>query len=142
MKKYSQDFLNQILADYPHMSTREVALKYGLTESKVHGIACSRKIKKDPEYMKQMLARTNENLFKYGKAHRYKKGDITWNKGKYMRVSVATEFKKGHKPHNYKPVGENHCGWIPGEEGSRSQEMESSTSHSMGGSQWTNTTPT
>lgn len=105
MKKYSQDFLDQILADYPHMSTREVALKYGLTESKVHGIACSRKIKKDPEYMKQMLARTNENLFKYGKAHRYKKGDITWNKGKYMRVSVATEFKKGHKPHNYKPVG-------------------------------------
>jgi hypothetical protein len=105
MKKYSQEFLDQILADYPHMSTREVALKYGLTESKVHGIACSRKVKKNADYMAEMLARTNENLFKYGKAHRYKKGETPWNKGKYMRHSVATEFKKGQMPHNYRPVG-------------------------------------
>jgi len=105
MKKYSQEFIDQILADYPHMNTHDVAVKYGLTQSKVNNIACSRKVKKSAEYMAQMLARTNENLLKYGKAHRYKKGDVSWNKGKYMRVSIATEFKIGQKPHNYKPVG-------------------------------------
>ena len=105
MKKYSQDFLNQILADYPHMSTREVALKYGLTEGKVHNIACKRKVKKTHEYMAEMLARTNKNLLESGKVYRYKKGEAPWNKGKYMRVSIATEFTKGNKPHNYRPVG-------------------------------------
>lgn len=105
MRKYSQEFIDQILADYPHMSTREIALKYGLTEGKVHNIACSRKVKKTPEYMKDMLSRTNKNLLDLGKAHRYKKGESPWNKGKYMRVSVATEFTKGQVPHNYRPVG-------------------------------------
>lgn len=105
MRKYSQEFLNQILADYQTMSTREVALKYGLSASKVHGIASIRKVKKNPEYMKDMLARTSKNLTESGKQHRYKKGEAPWNKGKYMRVSVATEFTKGQMPHNYRPVG-------------------------------------
>lgn len=105
MRKYSQEFIDKILADYPHMSTHDVAVKHGLTMSKVHNIACKRKVKKTPEYMAEMLARTNKNLLESGKAHRYKKGDVSWNKGKYMRMSIATEFKKGQKPHNYKPVG-------------------------------------
>ena len=105
MRKYSQEFIDNILADYPHISTREVALKYGLTESKVHNIACKRKVKKTPEYMAEMLARTNKNLLESGKVYRYKKGEAPWNKGKYMRVSIATEFTKGNKPHNYRPVG-------------------------------------
>lgn len=105
MKKYNQEFIDQILADYPHMSTHDVAVKYGLTESKVNNIASSRKVKKSPEYMAEMLARTNKNLLESGKVYRYKKGGTSWNKGKYMRLHPATEFKKGQVPHNYKPVG-------------------------------------
>ena len=105
MKKYSQEFIAQILADYPHMSTHDIAVKYGLTISKVHGIAIIRNVKKSPEYMADMLARTNKNLLESGKVYRYKKGESPWNKGKYMRVSVATEFTKGQMPHNYRPVG-------------------------------------
>jgi transposase-like protein len=105
MKKYSQEFLDQILADYQTMSTREVALKYGISASKVYGIASIRQVKKNPEYMKKMLAITNKNLLESGKVHRFKKGNVSWNKGKYMRVSQSTEFKKGQMPHNYRPVG-------------------------------------
>ena len=105
MRKYSQEFIDNILADYPHMSTHDVAVKHGLTMSKVHNIACKRKVKKTHEYMAEMLARTNKNLLESGKVYRYKKGEAPWNKGKYMRVSIATEFTKGNKPHNYRPVG-------------------------------------
>lgn len=35
----------------------------------------------------------------------FKKGQVSWNKGKYVRYSEATEFKKGQKPKNTHPVG-------------------------------------
>ncbi|MFQ5633537.1 MAG: HNH endonuclease signature motif containing protein [bacterium] len=35
----------------------------------------------------------------------FKKGQTAWNKGKYMRVSRRTEFKKGHLPANTKHDG-------------------------------------
>lgn len=43
---------------------------------------------------------------KNGLDRRFKKGDIPFNKGKKgIRVSPGTEFKKGHIPKNYLPVG-------------------------------------
>lgn len=37
---------------------------------------------------------------------RFVKGQPSWAKGKKLgRRSIETEFKKGHKPHNYKPIG-------------------------------------
>ncbi|MGZ5053503.1 MAG: HNH endonuclease signature motif containing protein, partial [Methylobacter sp.] len=36
----------------------------------------------------------------------FKSGDISWNKGAIgVRVSPATEFKKGNAPHNVLPIG-------------------------------------
>ncbi|MCL2215425.1 MAG: HNH endonuclease [Defluviitaleaceae bacterium] len=40
-----------------------------------------------------------------GRDTKFKKGQISHNKGKYVRYSRETEFKKGHMPHNHKPVG-------------------------------------
>lgn len=105
MKKISQDIIDKIVADYPHMHTKDLAKKHGVALSTCYHIAGNRKIKKTPERFAAMLKETNKNLTESGKAHRYKKGDPAWNKGKYMRVSQATEFKKGQMPHNYKPVG-------------------------------------
>lgn len=105
MKKYSQEFLDQLLADYPHMSTYDLAVKYGLTASKIYNIARNRNIKKSPEYISDMLRTTSRNILDTGKAHRFQKGHLSWNKGKYMRVSQKTEFKKGQMPHNFRPVG-------------------------------------
>ena len=46
----------------------------------------------------------NNNL-STGRTGRFYKGQPAHNKGKYIRCSPATEFAKGHVPHNYRPVG-------------------------------------
>ena len=45
------------------------------------------------------------NKLDTGRTGRFYKGQPAHNKGKYSRRSPATEFAKGHVPHNYKPVG-------------------------------------
>jgi len=105
MRKLSQHILDNIVAEYPHTDTKELAQKYGVSITTCYHIAGNRKIKKSPEIYAAMLQKTNENLLSSGKVHRFKKGHLSWNKGKYMRVSPGTEFKKGQMPHNYKPVG-------------------------------------
>ena len=51
---------------------------------------------------------TNKGWFKKGcvPVNKFEKGHVPWNKGKkgYMGAN-KTSFKKGDKPHNYKPVG-------------------------------------
>jgi hypothetical protein len=105
MKKLSQEIVDKIVAEYPHTDTKELAAKYGVSITTCYHIAGNRKIKKSPEIYAAMLQKTNKNLLESGKVHRYKKGDTAWNKGQYMRMNPATEFKKGNMPHNYKPVG-------------------------------------
>ena len=105
MRKHSLELINSIVAEYPYTDTKELAQKYGIPIYTCYQIASNRNVKKTPEVYAAMLQKTNENLLSSGKIHRFKKGHTSWNKGKYMRVSPPTEFKKGHKPHNYKPVG-------------------------------------
>jgi len=40
-----------------------------------------------------------------GRDTKFKKGQTSHNKGKYVRYSPATEFKKGQMPRNHRPVG-------------------------------------
>ena len=105
MKKISQEIIDKIVAEYPNTDTKELAAKYGVSITTCYHIAGNRKIKKSPEIYAAMLQKTNKNLLESGKVHRYKKGHIAWNKGQYVRMNPATEFKKGQMPHNYKPVG-------------------------------------
>jgi hypothetical protein len=105
MKKYSQELIDKICAEYPHTYTKELAEKYGISVKKIHNIVNNRQVKKTPEHIEKMLQMTNNNLLESGKVHRFQKGQTSWNKGKYMRVSEKTEFKMGHMPHNYRPVG-------------------------------------
>jgi len=105
MKRHSLELINNIVAEYPHSDTKELAQKYGISVSTCYQIASNRNVKTTPEVYAAMLQKTNENLLSSGKIHRFKKGHSSWNKGKYMRVSPCTEFKKGCMPHNYKPVG-------------------------------------
>jgi hypothetical protein len=105
MKKLSQEIIDKIVAEYPHTDTKELSEKHGIPLSTCYHIAGNRKIRKTPERYAAMLHKTNKNLLESGKVHRYKKGHIAWNKGQYMRLNPATEFKKGQMPHNYKPVG-------------------------------------
>jgi hypothetical protein len=50
--------------------------------------------------------RFNPAMVSAGIPHRFQKGHVPANKGqKGIRVSPATEFKKGQMPHNWTPVG-------------------------------------
>ncbi|UBH10103.1 HNH endonuclease signature motif containing protein [Macrococcus armenti] len=45
---------------------------------------------------------------KSGLTGKFEKGHTSWNKGKTMKVTgrmAETQFKKGHRPLNYRPVG-------------------------------------
>ena len=47
----------------------------------------------------------NRYKVKTGRDTKFKKGQISHNKGKYCRYSPKSEFKKGNRPYNYKPLG-------------------------------------
>lgn len=56
--------------------------------------------------VQQIRAVCNRRKIQNGESGHFQKGSIPFNKGrKGVRVSQATEFKKGNKPWNYKPIG-------------------------------------
>ena len=105
MRKYSQELIDKICQDYPHYYTKDLAVKYGVSTRMIDNLSSKYNLHKSPEHRAKMLAETYRNLEESGKHYRYQKGHVSWNKGKYMRLSERTEFKKGQKPHNYRPVG-------------------------------------
>lgn len=54
---------------------------------------------------KALLGTLKRYNIKTGRDTKFKSGQISWNKGKHVRQSPATEFKKGSLPHNTKTDG-------------------------------------
>lgn len=55
-----------------------------------------------------MKSVTNNHKIRSGRTGRFESGSSSWNKGKKMKPnanSQGTQFKKGHRPHNYQPIG-------------------------------------
>ena len=95
---------------YPSYSTEEVAKAIGRSVSSVYNAAFNLDLKKSPEYLEQHRRLGGERLLKSGKAHRFPKGHVPVNKGirqpGWAPGNMAkTQFKKGQKGHNWKPVG-------------------------------------
>lgn len=54
----------------------------------------------------QIKGAITRNKLNTGRTGRFEEGHATWNKGtKGLTKANVTSFKKGHKPHNYKPLG-------------------------------------
>ena len=54
----------------------------------------------------QIKGAITRNKLNTGRTGRFEKGHATWNKGtKGLTKANVTSFKKGQKPHNYKPLG-------------------------------------
>ena len=52
-----------------------------------------------------MQAQSARKLHEAGKAHRFKPGHATWNKGTHIDNGAWHRFEKGHTPWHTRPVG-------------------------------------
>lgn len=101
---------NEIIRQrFPHERTQSIADDLGLSYSQVANRAFTMGLKKTLEFKKsESSGRTN--LLKAGKKFRFKKGNVPFNKGKEMPAEIyekvkATMWKKGNRPHNWRPNG-------------------------------------
>jgi hypothetical protein len=101
---------NEIIRQrFPHERTQGIADDLGLTYSQVANRAFSMGLKKTLEF-KSSESSGRQNLINGGKKFRFTPGHTPFNKGKEMPTEVyekvkATTFKKGNRPHNWKPDG-------------------------------------
>jgi hypothetical protein len=101
---------NEIIRQrFPHERTQGIADDLGLSYSQVANRAFSMGLKKTLEF-KRSESSGRTNLIEGGKKFRYTPGHTPFNKGKEMPAEIyekvkATMFKKGNRPHNWKPDG-------------------------------------
>lgn len=92
---------------YPNESTLELAklFRRSLTSTYQHAVRLG--LRKTPEYMASPTACRLRRADKVGAATRFRAGQSPWNKGlKGLDIGgKATQFKKGHRPPHYHPVG-------------------------------------
>jgi hypothetical protein len=101
---------NEIIRQrFPHERTQGIADDLGLSYSQVASRASTMGLKKTLEF-KQSESSGRTNLIEGGKKFRFKKGNVPFNKGKEMPAEIyekvkATMWKKGNRPHNWRPNG-------------------------------------
>lgn len=91
--------IEELKRDYPYVSNKELAERYGVNIKSLGVIALKLGLRKSSEYMKRCGVKTQ-----------FKPGCIPANKGKKMpeHVYIACSksmFKKGNIPHNLVPIG-------------------------------------
>lgn len=107
-KEWSSEEIEIIKLRFPFEKTAKIAKDLGCTYSQVQKKAKDLNLEKSKVFNAKVRKETTENLLNGGKKHRFKKGNIPYNKGKKIDVggrSVETRFKKGHLPHNTKKNG-------------------------------------
>ena len=88
---------------YPTTLTAILAAELGISINAINNAAFKRGIKKTAEY-KSALTRSAS----HGVGNRFQPGHATWNKGLSMPArgrAVETQFKKGQRTHNTRPLG-------------------------------------
>lgn len=100
--------VEMLVAQYPHMHSATVAVMVQRPLPAVYAKAYELGLRKTPAFLASPAA-GRMNVARMGGPTRFKKGQASWNKGrKGMRVggrAPETQFPKGHKPHNWVPVG-------------------------------------
>ena len=102
--------VNEIIKKrFPYERTQIIADDLGMTYSQVANRAFYMGLKKSEEFKKSNQS-GRYNLIKAGEKFRFKPGHVPLNKGKKMDKTMYdklknTMFKKGNRPHNWKPDG-------------------------------------
>ena len=94
-----------LIEHYPHKSTKQVAEILGRSIAQCYAKAHALQLHKTPEYL---ATEASGRLQKGNQATQFTKGNVPWNKGmKGLDIGgKETRFKKGDKPANHRPVGE------------------------------------
>lgn len=103
-----RDVLRALYVDY---SAAECAAAMGMTEKQVQMQAKALGLRKSLEWIARRAAERSARPDHGGRAHQFRPGHATWNKGKPFNSggrSVETRFKPGRPPseaRNYAPIG-------------------------------------
>lgn len=98
----------QLVAQFPHMSTRIIAAMLERSVSCTYQRAYTLGLRKADTYLAGPGAGRLRPGDRRGAASRFPKGHAPWNKGAHYVAggrSAETRFKKGMMPHNWRPVG-------------------------------------
>ena len=93
---------------YPHDHTASLAKEMALRIEQIYARAARLGLCKTPEYLASPDACRLRRGSEVGKGHRFKKGQSSWNKGISYQPggrAMETQFKSGHRPQTWKPVG-------------------------------------
>lgn len=93
---------------YPDMDTPSLAAHFGRSIDAIYNHAFLLNLHKSADYKAALQARTNQRLTENGKAHRFHSAQTPWNKGKKGWCGEGcdkTQFKKGQRPHTWRPLG-------------------------------------
>ena len=100
--------LEMLTAFYPDNTMETMKAITGRNESSIYNKAFALGLAKSEAYLASPAACRLRRGDEVGKEHRFKPGQQVWNKGikgiNYEGMK-ATQFGKGHKPANWKPVG-------------------------------------
>ena len=109
-RKWTQQEIDYVKANYANNLTKDIATAINRSERSIYSAAVILGIKKSPEFMKICLEREGIKLRILGAASRFKKGNVSHNKGQKMPRDMyekvkTTFFSAGHEPHNTKYDG-------------------------------------
>jgi hypothetical protein len=114
MGRYTTSLIKKIQKRYPNEDTKELAEELGLPIDRIYYIANKHGFKKSQAYLDNWRLSGRGRMIEHGKAHRFTKGHMSWNKDKspkdYMDAEsyekiAKTQFKKGNLPTNTKHDG-------------------------------------
>lgn len=95
---------------YPHVKTEKIAEVLGRSLASTYNTAKKLGLRKSEAFLRGPDAGGFQRGSSQGKAFRFQKGLVPWNKGKklpgWARGRMAeTQFKKGQRPYDWKPLG-------------------------------------
>ena len=106
-ERWSGPDVSRLRELYPHQSNQDLARLFGRTKGAIDGAGRSFGLKKSVVYLRSVGIQKGSNL---GALFRFPKGNVPANKGlRRPGWSVGrmreTQFRKGERPLNWKPVG-------------------------------------
>jgi len=107
-RKWTDQEIQMITLLYPCTQSEALAKLFNCTIHQIYSLAFNAGIKKSKWFRDSPMSSKLKRGLEVGKEFRFKKGQVSHNKGKKVGNDprmMPTQFKPGHKPANYKPIG-------------------------------------